>query len=199
MKTIHYYLSPKSPWTYLGHDRLLNIARRHGALVEARPVGLGDRIFPVSGGLPLNQRPPQRQAYRITELKRWSEHLGLPLNVHPKFFPVDDVAAAKMVAATIAAGDNDGALKLTGALLRAVWAQERNIADSATLIEIGNECGLDGSALYSQREAATALYDRYTQEAIDLQVFGAPWYEYQGESFWGQDRLDFLDRALAKG
>ncbi|PLC54738.1 2-hydroxychromene-2-carboxylate isomerase [Pollutimonas nitritireducens] len=195
MKTIHYYLSPKSPWTYLGHDRLLDLARRHEAVVLPKPMDLGS-IFPVSGGLPLDKRPPQRQAYRITELKRWSEFLGMPLTIHPKFFPVDDVPAAKMVTAAIRAGDNDGALKLTGALLRAVWAEERNIADPKTLVEIGNECGLDGSGLYAGRESASDLYRQHTKDAMELQVFGAPWYEYRGVSYWGQDRLEFLGRAL---
>ena len=195
MKTIHYYLSPKSPWTYLGHDRLLDLARRHEAVVLPKPMDLGS-IFPVSGGLPLDKRPPQRQAYRITELKRWSEFLGMPLTIHPKFFPVDDVPAAKMVTAAIMAGDHDGALKLTGALLRAVWAEERNIADPKTLVEIGNECGLDGSGLYAARESASDFYRQHTKDAMELQVFGAPWYEYRGVSYWGQDRLEFLGRAL---
>lgn len=87
MKTIEYYFSPQSPWAYLGHDRLLAIASRHGATVQPRPFALASTIFPVSGGLPLKQRAPQRQAYRLVELKRWSEHLGLPLNIHPKHFP----------------------------------------------------------------------------------------------------------------
>ena len=196
MKTIHYYLSPKSPWTYLGHDRLLAMARRHGAVVLAKPMDLG-RVFPISGGLPLDKRPTQRQAYRITELKRWSEFLGMPLTIHPKFFPVDDIPAAKMVTSVSMAGDHDAALKLAGALLRGVWAQERDISDPATLVQIADECGLNGATLYSNRESATDLYQRNTNDAIELQVFGAPWYEFNGISYWGQDRLDFLDRALA--
>lgn len=118
----------------------------------------------------------QRQAYRLVELKRWSTYLGLPLNLHPKHFPVDESEAAKMVAATILANGNEAALTLTGALLRAVWVEERDISDPATLESIGNECGLDGAALYGNRAKpeAIALYDRNTKDAIELQVFGAP-------------------------
>src|SRR5690606_20559285 len=97
---------------------------------------------------------------------------------------------------TTRAGNVDDALTLSGNLLRAVWAEDRNIADADTLIQIANESGLDGAALYAGRQAGTELYEQHTQEATELQVFGAPWYVYQGESFWGQDRLDFLDRAL---
>lgn len=196
MKTIQYYFSPKSPWTYLGHERLLQIAGQHKAVVKPKPADLG-KVFPLSGGLPLNKRPPQRLAYRLTELTRWSRHLKLPLNLQPKFFPVDDTDATKMITATIKANDTEKALKLAGALLRAVWAEERNIADKETLITIANSCDLDGAALHAGREAGASLYEQYTNEAIELQVFGVPWYVYEGESFWGQDRLQFLERALA--
>jgi 2-hydroxychromene-2-carboxylate isomerase len=195
MKTIQYYFSPKSPWTYLGHERLLHIARQHRAVVEPKPVDLG-KVFPLSGGLPLDKRPPQRRAYRLTELARWSRYLDIPLNQHPKFFPVDDADAARMITATIKANNTEKAMELSGALLRAVWAEERNIADQETLIQIANDCGLDGATLHAGREAGSDLYEQYTNEAIELQVFGAPWYVYKGESFWGQDRLQFLERAL---
>lgn len=196
VKRIRYYLAPRSPWTYLGHDRLLEIARRHGAIVEPRPFNLTE-IMPQAGGQQLKDRPPQRQAYRLVELQRWSRFLGLPLNLHPRFFPVDENEAARMI---VAATESDGAeagLRLTRAFLRAVWAEERDISDPATMIALGDECGLDGRAVYEARIAATPLFDRYTQEAKDLQVFGAPWYEVDGESFWGQDRLEFVERALA--
>lgn len=196
MKTIRYYFSAQSPWTYLGHERLLAIAKRHGAAVEPRPIDLG-RVFPLSGGLPLPQRAPQRQAYRLVELKRWSSFTGVPLNLHPKFFPVGSDDAALLILATAQRHRIEAATALAGALMRAVWTEERNIADLDTLRAIAGECGLDGAALLEAREAARPLYDRYTQEAIDAQVFGAPWYEYRGEPFWGQDRLEFLDRALA--
>ncbi|MCC2596554.1 2-hydroxychromene-2-carboxylate isomerase [Pusillimonas sp. MFBS29] len=196
MKTIQYYFSPMSPWTYLGHERLMDIARHHGAAIEPKPTNLG-KIFPASGGLPLKKRAPQRQAYRLRELERWSRYLTLPLNLHPKFFPVDDTDAALMITATLAKGDVQAALVLSGKLLRAVWVEEKDIADAGTLMQVANEAGLDGAALYSARDAGMALYEQYTQEAARLQVFGAPWYVYKGEPFWGQDRLDFLDRALA--
>src|ERR1700675_3453118 len=126
-KLIDYYFTPISPYTYLGHERFLEIAARHGATVAVKPVDYG-RIFPVSGGLPLKQRAPQRQAYRLTELERWSKHLDKALNVKPKFFPVSPDAAAKWIIAAQARGAAD-ALRLAGALLRAVWAEERDISD----------------------------------------------------------------------
>ena len=196
-KVVDYYFTPSSPWAYLGHDRLLRIAANTGASVQPRPVDYG-RIFPVSGGVPLKQRAAQRQAYRFSELKRWRAHLDLPLTLEPRFFPVDANPANHLLAAALSFGA-DAALRLAGALMRACWAEERNIADEAALVTIATASGLDGSALMaaSRGESATTAYAQFTQQAIDAQVFGAPTYVLNGQMFWGQDRLDFLERALA--
>lgn len=200
MKTIHYYLAPRSPWTYMGHKRLLSIAKRHGAQVEPRPFGLGEVIFPMSGGLQLKDRPPQRQSYRLVELARWSKFLEMPLILQPKHFPMDETPAALLIAAAILRYGNDAGLDLTWACLQAVWARELDISNSGVLVQLANECNLEGQELLnaSTNQETRDLYDRNTQEAVKTQVFGAPWYEYNGESFWGQDRLDFLDRALSE-
>lgn len=195
-ETIDYYFTPTSPWTYLGHERFGAIAARHGAAVRCKPADFG-KVFQVSGGLPLAQRAKQRQAYRLFELKRWREFLGVPLTLHPKFFPAASEPAARLVLAAPEAQQ----FRLAGALLRAVWAEERNIADAATLRAIGNENGLDGERLVAAAEGASvgARYAALTEEAIERQVFGAPTYFVRDEPFWGQDRLDFVERALAKG
>lgn len=198
-RKVEYFFTPVSPFTYLGHERFIAIAARHGASIEVKPVDLG-RVFPVSGGLPLKQRAPQRQAYRLVELARWSKHLGLPLNLQPRHFPVSPELASKWILAAQGLQGAGSALKLTGALLRAVWAEERNIAGADTLAAIAAEQGFDAKSL-ADRAAETDIGERYdalTKEAIDRQVFGAPTYVYRDEPFWGQDRLDFLDRALAK-
>ena len=197
-RTIDYYFTVVSPWSYLGHDRLVAIAARHGATIAVKPVDLL-RIFPVSGGLPLPQRAPQRLAYRLVELRRWSDHLAIPLNVQPRHAAASPELAAKWILAAAQHGSVQ-ALALSGAIMRARWAEERDIADPATLAEVAAARGLDAVALGA--DAATpgiaARYDALTQEAIDRQVFGAPTYVCGGELFWGQDRLDFLDRKLAQ-
>jgi 2-hydroxychromene-2-carboxylate isomerase len=194
-KLVEYYFSTSSPWTYLGHQRFTEIARRHGSKVEVKPMDLG-AIFPQSGGLPLGKRAPQRQAYRLIELGRWKAHLGVPLNVHPKYFPVDGTLAALAIVAAAPSGA-EAQMRLTGAILRAVWADELNIADPATLRAAAAKASLDGDRLLAEAPHARARYDALTQEALARGVFGAPTYVYRGELFWGQDRLDFLDRALA--
>jgi 2-hydroxychromene-2-carboxylate isomerase len=198
VKTVRYFMTPSSPWTYLGHERFVAMARRHGARILLRPADLG-RVLPLSGGLPLPKRAPQRQAYRLHELARWRDHLDIPLNIHPKHFPVPaDDAARLIIAADLALG-TDAALTLAGALMRAVWAQDRDIADPATRAAIVAEQGLDAAAIDAQAEAARAGYDANTDEAIAVQLFGMPWYLVDDVPFWGQDRLEFVERALAHG
>jgi 2-hydroxychromene-2-carboxylate isomerase len=196
-KAVDYYFTPASPWTYLGHQRFEAMARHRGAMIRYKPVDFG-RIFPASGGLPLPKRAPQRQAYRLVELERWRKHLGVELNLNPKFFPTPSDLAAKFI---IAAHDSErGEGLLAFAFMRACWAEERNIADPATLVEVATHAGYDGESLGTAAGniAVSKRYDDLTQEAIGRQVFGAPFFIYRDEPFWGQDRLDFLDRALAQ-
>ena len=195
--SIDYFLAPQSPWTYLGHARFVAIAAAAGATVQVRPIDLGGKVFPVSGGLPVGQRPPQRQAYRLVELRRFAEHLGLPLNLQPRYFPVAGDDAARLIIAVQLQDGADAALKIAGAILAAVWAQERNIADPQTLAALLGEAGLPAQRLEAARQPqALARYDSNTESAIAVGAFGAPSYVVDGEIFWGQDRLDFLQRKL---
>ncbi len=194
-KTVDYYFTITSPWTFLGSQRLVEIARRHGAEIRAKPVSFGV-IFPKTGGLPLPKRAPERQVYRLMELKRWKAHLGIELNIQPKFHPAPDSDAAHVVIAAERAGGDH--LTLAHAILAAVWTQEKDITDHPTLIEIADANGHDGAALLAaaQEPDVQVAYEAQTQEALERGVFGAPTYVYKDELFWGQDRLDFLDRAL---
>ena len=198
MTAIDYYLSPHSPWTYLGHERFAQIAAAAGATINVLPVDLG-RVFPVSGGLPLSKRAPQRQAYRLVELQRWSEYLGRPLNLQPRYFPVDGHDAAKLIIAVDSADGTDAAMKIAGAVLRGVWVEEKNIADPAVLQKMLEGSGLAPRRLEdSQSQAVHERYEDDSRRAIVAGVFGVPSYMLDGELFWGQDRLDFLERRLAR-
>jgi 2-hydroxychromene-2-carboxylate isomerase len=197
-RTIDYYFAPISPWTYLGHERFTGIAKAAGATVRVRPVDIG-AVFAVSGGVPLGQRPAQRQAYRLVELERFSKHLGMPMNLRPKFFPVPADLAAKLITAVVMHDGQDAAMRISAAVFAAVWAQERDISNPGVLAELVRECGLPAQ----RNEQAlgpdvNAVYAENTQRAIATQIFGAPSYVIDGEIFWGQDRLDFVQRALAR-
>jgi len=198
-KVVTYYMTPVSPWTYLGHERFRAITAQHGAAVHLRVMDLG-KVFPASGGLPLKDRPPQRRAYRLMELKRWRDVLGIPLNVEPKFFPVPAEAPATALLAVLERHGTEVALDVAGDLMRATWAEERNIGDAATLTEVLAKRGLEAAALLAHARSAevAARYIQNSQEAIARGVFGSPTYAFEDELFWGQDRLDFVERVLAR-
>ena len=195
-KHVDYYLSLNSPWAFLASRRFEAIAAKHKADVTIWPVDFGS-VFAVSGGAPLPKRAPQRQAYRMMELKRWRDHLGIKLTLEPKFFPHNEVPAAQCVIALREQGRMADAIKLAHAVLAAVWVEERNPADPATLKAILGECGLDADAVLKASEGMAAKREAYTKHAIDQSVFGAPFFVIDGERFWGQDRLEFVDRKLA--
>jgi 2-hydroxychromene-2-carboxylate isomerase len=197
---IDYYVSLNSPWTHLGAARIEALAAKHGAALRIHPVDFG-AIFPASGGLPLPRRAPQRQAYRLMELRRWRDFLGVPINVQPKFFPSSEQLTAPCVIALRETKGNTPAIKLAHRVLRAVWQDELNPGDPATLASLIAEIGLDADAVmklgaeprWTERRTAE------TQAALDRGVFGAPSYVIGDEIFWGQDRLDFVDRKLSRG
>lgn len=194
--TIDYFYSHVSPWTFLGHQRLIDMAARHGATVVFRPITVAE-VFPKTGGLPLAKRPPERRAYRMVELKRWSRHLGVPINFEPKYFPADDRPSLYLAHAARAAGADLGSL--SHAILKGVWQDERNMADWSELQAVAADQGLDGAALVEQAQSepvqTAALAE--CEAALAAGCFGVPWYSLDGEGFWGQDRLDLLDATLA--
>jgi carboxymethylenebutenolidase len=189
------YFTPASPWTFLSWDRLGALIARESLTARYFPVDYGV-IFPRTGGLPLPKRAPERQRYRLMELKRWSRRLHVPIHLEPRFFPVADADAALVILAARERGEDTWAV--ARAMMAAVWQQQRDIADPATRRAILEELGLDADGL--QREAAGLADERVaeSERAIARGVFGAPTFIFEDELFWGQDRLDFLEEAVTR-
>lgn len=195
---VDYYYSLNSPWAYLGSARFEAMCAKHGATVTPYPVDFGV-IFPASGGLPLPKRAPQRQAYRLMELARWSRFHNITLNPQPAGFPF---AEPPIAAAVIALRETRGvvpAIQLSHRIMRALWAEEANPADPATFAALAADCGLDGPAILKLAEDPQWMDRRMSDShaALERGVFGAPSFVIEGEIFWGQDRLDFVERKLA--
>lgn len=191
---IHYYFWMNSDWAYLGADRLEAIAHKHGIPIHYKPVDL-PQVYARTGGVLLGQRSPERQAYRIAELQRWCRKLGIHVNPTPRFMCPDATLASTLVIAVNQAGLP--VLDLYKAILQAQWCEEQNIADPAQLARILQAQQLDADHWLAQAPLMQAQYQAHTEEAIAAGVFGSPSYVYQGELFWGQDRLEMLDEAIA--
>ena len=138
-KTVDYYLFLLSPWSYLGITEFNQVVARHEIKVNYKPIDVME-TFDKMGGVPPAKRHPSRQRLRRDEMTRWSQFLGIPINMDPAFWPANQSLAAQVVLAAGERGNNAGAL--VDAILTAVWLQERNIADEQTLAEIADECGL---------------------------------------------------------
>jgi 2-hydroxychromene-2-carboxylate isomerase len=194
---IDYYMTLNSPWTYLGCAPLAKIAKRTGATVNIKPCKFGP-IFEQTGGLPLPKRSPQRRAYRMMELKRWRDVRGVPLTLEPRHFPCDEAAATRLVIAAKLQGRDAHLLSLE--LGRTLWEREESFADPAAIASAAERAGLDAAELRAAGPADAKLdelHEQYTQDALKVGVFGAPSYVLpSGEIFWGQDRLELLERAL---
>jgi 2-hydroxychromene-2-carboxylate isomerase len=186
-----------SPWAYFGARKAITVATDNCAHVRLRPI----RIIEANGGIPLRQRPDARQLYHEVELRRWREYLGIPLNLKPKFYPCRTIEpAAQAVIALQNAGLD--AISFSFGVQRALWAEERDIADTDTLRAIARAmAGEEAAALVvdPQPEAIVDEWQENLTEAERLGIFGTPTYVVGTELFWGQDRLDFVDRALKAG
>ena len=201
MIELHCYYSLSSPWAYFAGPKLQDIVRRHRPKLWLKPYDF-QAVVPKTGGVPLRTRPEPRHRYHDAELDRWRRYLNMPLALKPKHYPwvVTDPDWNKYAGWMVIAAQDSGraALPLSHALLRALWAEERNTADADVRRQIADENGYDGATLVALERSARVpeLYARFTQEAEALGVFGSPTFVLDGELFWGQDRLDFVDRAL---
>lgn len=194
---ITYYFWTISDWAYLGHRRLVDMAARHGVEIDYRPVDLPS-VYARTGGILLGQRSRQRQDYRMAELRRYKARLADPIVLEPRHFPTDHHPSSRLLVAAKLAGLPMA--ELSYAVMRATWVDEKDIADRAVLREIAAAHVSDPDALLaaSDEPRIQAEYDRYTGEAPEDGVFGSPFYFYDGDVLWGQDRLDFLQEALER-
>jgi len=197
-RQIDYFFSIVSPWTFLGHARFMAAAARNGARVRFIPVELGS-VFAESGGLPLARRAPQRQRYRLLELQRWRVKLGVDFHLHPAHWPLNGALADKVLIAALARGHNIA--PLLPLIFSGIWQKQQNLADPQVIAAMCDEVGLPGADLLAAAETAEvdAAYLANREQALAADVFGAPAYVLDGEVFWGQDRIELLEDALASG
>ncbi|MQG89275.1 MAG: 2-hydroxychromene-2-carboxylate isomerase [SAR202 cluster bacterium] len=196
MLTIEYYLSVVSPWSYLGHRRLCDIAREHSAEIQYLPID-SSILFAKTGGLALKDRSSQRKSYRMQELRRWRSRLELELNLEPQFFPTDANLASCVIIGAIEKGHN--VTELVYELMRAVWVREEDVSETSVVTGAIERSGGSVEDLLAAAShcAVPEVIVKNSEQAISKGVFGVPSYVVGDEVFWGQDRLEFLDAFLS--
>jgi 2-hydroxychromene-2-carboxylate isomerase len=198
MIKVDYFMSHGSPWTFLGHNRLNKIVKKFNVQLNMYPVNYGE-IFPISGGLPVSKRPLQRQKIRLQELRRWAEFLNINLNPEPKFFPSKSLLPSLLIiAAKIKKTNKD--FELASSIMNALWVKELNVDEENTLKNIMDNLELDSEDLlsFAKSQECESMFKEYTNIAIEKNVFGAPTFIIDDQIYWGQDRLDFIERHLLK-
>lgn len=196
MAHIDYFFSTISPFTYFAGTRLEEIAAKHGATIAYKPLDI-QALFARTGGTPLPQRHPSRQAYRLQEIARTSKKTGLPVNPKPAHFPTNPAPSSYAIIAAQKAGGGDLG-KLVHSILAACWAGEKDIAQDAVIKTCLSEAGFDPALADTGLLAGAETYPANLEDAIEKGVFGAPTYVVDdGAVFWGNDRLDDLDAHLA--
>ena len=196
MPHIDYYFATISPYTYLAGTRLEEIAAKHGATITYKPVDILQQ-FARTGGQPPKDRHISRQEYRAQELPRQAKKLGMAFNLKPAHWPTNMAPSSyALIAAQNAGGGDLGAL--THAFTRAVWAEEKNIAEDDVIRECLAAAGFDPALAESGLLEGAETYAQNLEDAVNAGAFGAPFYVVDdGARFWGQDRLEDLDLHLS--
>ncbi len=200
MPTIDYFFATLSPYVYLAGTRLEEIAAKHGAQVAYKPLDIM-ALFPRSGGQLPKDRHPSRLEYRAQELRRQARKAGLEFNLRPAHWPTNGAPAAYAIIAAqeaVAQGGTGDLGVLVHAITRAIWAEERDIAEDEVIRGALQEAGFDPGLTDSGLMLGADIYARNLDEAVRRGVFGSPFYiTGDDERFWGQDRLEDLDLHLA--
>ena len=197
-ETIDYYFTAPSPFAYLGHTTLLRIAGEHGKTINFKPINIMG-VWENSGAEPPMKRPPVRQRYRLLDLKRAGIVRDTCINAEPAHFPVNPEPADRVICAIV--NSEQDVAPFAFSIGQAIWAEDKDIADDTVLLEVLDANGFDGPSILdmSKTDEIGQIRAQNTQDAIAADAVGAPAYVYQGEVFWGQDRLEYLEQMIASG
>lgn len=210
---IEYFYSLRSSFTYLGAARLNVLSKRYGAPIRHHPIDLGqvieayndlndprpaDRAF---AGARAQEKNPARERYTKIEYQRWSDYIGVPIQLDP----VHHHGPRELISGVVIAAQKQGLNvdRLSHDILEALWRYDRDISDEAVIIEIirGTKLDVDPAVLCdnAMNQDTQAQLQRNTELAVERGVFGSPFYIYRAEPYFGQDRLFFLEAALSAG
>ena len=195
-QTVEFLFDVVSPTAYLAYKRLPDIAARTGAAIAWTPVFLGG-IMQATGNAPPG-KVPAKGKYMNRDMKRCAERYGIPfvLNRH---FPVNTLTLQRAAVALLDEQGEDEFRSFIDTCFHAVWAEGKNMGDMAVVAETLSATGFDAAAL-AARAGDPAIKEKLkanTDSAVERGVFGAPTFFVGDEMYFGQDRLDYVEDALA--
>lgn len=197
MPEIEYFYSAHSAYAYLGSARFMAIAKAAGRAITHRPNDLR-RVVPASGSTPFSERSKGHYAYFFRrEIDRWAEERNAPVIVgRPTHHDKDMTLCNGMLIAGLVQDKNID--QLAHVMLESHWRDDSDLADRDTLVALARQVEMDPEPLLDAAlsEEVQAIYEANTVEAIERSVFGSPAYFVDGDMFYGQDRLEMVERAL---
>ena len=192
-KTLEFFFDFGSPTAYLAHKRLGQLSLQYDLEVIHQPMLLGG-VFKATGNASPVAIPAKGQYMMVHDLPRFARRYGVAINFNP-FFPINTL---NLMRAALAARQLGCLLPFTNAMYDAVWIDEKNMGDPEVVATAINQSGLparDIMDLAQQPEIKAALIAQ-TDAAVARGVFGAPTFFMDGDMYFGQDRLDFVEEAL---
>jgi 2-hydroxychromene-2-carboxylate isomerase len=195
MRRFEFFFDYGSPYSYLADSRLPALAERTGAEVRYRPMLLGGVFKATGNSSPVADPCQAKRAYGALELQRWVAHLGVPFRGNPHF-PINTLLLMRTAVAAQRAGVFE---PFHRAVYPAFWAEGENLGEPEVVARIAEKAGLDARGLLEAAgdSAVKAELRATTEEAVARGAFGAPTFFVGDEMFFGNDRLDFVERALA--
>jgi len=192
---LDYYFATPSPWAYLATPRIIELEKKYNLEINWKPADLME-IFSIHGVANVKDRPQPVQLNRLTELGRWSKFLNMPLTIQPKYFPVDPTLSHKVI--ILAQKNNIDVKNLIFSFQKAVWTDEKDISNEDVILEICKTNKFESSSIITDAnsEEIQNEYKNNTKDALSQNVWGSPTFVYNNELFWGQDRIEFLERAI---
>jgi 2-hydroxychromene-2-carboxylate isomerase len=188
--TFDFFFDLASPYSYLASTQLRGLSERTGARARLYPITLGGVRKAIGRDIP----PPQQLAYMAQDTARWAQKYGVPMQI-PKAFPISTILPLR---ATIAAERNGEGEAAMNALFGIHWGEGEDISDAGVVERALSAVGLDGKRLLARAGDQEIKDDlrKNTDLALARGVFGVPTIFVGERSFWGNDRLEFVESAL---
>jgi 2-hydroxychromene-2-carboxylate isomerase len=194
MARLEFFFDYGSPYSYLADSQLRALRARTGCEIRYRPMLLGG-VFKATGNRSPALEPVEaKRRYGGVELRRFVDRLGVPFQWNPHF-PIDTL---RLMRAAHAAQRLGVFPAFHAAVYPAFWAAGEDLGDDAVVARVLGAAGLEGDRLLAaaREDEAKAALRATTDEAVARGAFGAPTFFVDDEMFFGNDRLDFVERAL---
>ncbi len=192
-KTIEFYYDYGSPATYLAWSQIYKLAEKHGATVVRKPALLGGIFKETGNAAPANV--PAKGKWLFKDLDRYANRYGVPMQFN-QAFPINTIY---LMRGALYAQQEGFIEAYDEAIFNAVWRDNKNMNDPEVVGAVLTEAGFDTAAILAATQDSDIKKKLFavTAEAVENGLFGMPAFIVDGELYWGQDRMDWVEEAIS--